>query len=526
MKIKPIWRVVLFTLIIILLLGLLGELFRPLWYYRTFDSFYDQPKNTIETIFLGASIVSAGIIPTELYNEYGICAFNFATAKQPILESYYWLEETYRLHPETLKTIMLDVSSLRAFDEIKLGLTIDKMKFSSVKLRAVWDYTEHDITATFDALVPLIAHHSLWTDTTLEDFRRYELDGNEGMRGYYYEDKTITDSNDFDKITVRKTTLKKDAKPAKLNERSLEYFSKMIEFCNEKEIELVLFKTPAYGWTSALHNAVNELAEEHSLIFLDYNFAPLCEEIQYIYPYDHQDATHLNFYGAQKLTTHIGKFLTEYCGATDVRGKEGFEHMEDEASEFALRATQVARLHETSDIAEYISCAIEKDNTVFLSVRGDVTPFLSDDLRGMLRQLGLEQLAQIDSDDTYVGVLNSNGTVSEKLSKSGEPIAELTGELEDKTRFYLSGGENSSCKLDYDEQPENKEGINIVVYSNELGCTVDTEVFDTAKTAERFTYNLTISEQYFSDPQANYPEGSILENIRRYLSAVKHASGK
>ncbi len=519
MKFKEIWRVAVFILIVILLATMLGELFRPMWYYRTFNSFYDQPKNTIETVFLGASIVSSGIIPTELYNDYGISSFNLATAKQPLLESYYWVEEAYRMHPETLKTVVLDASSLRAFDDSRLGLTIDKMRLSPVKVRAVLDYKENDLGDTFSALVPLVAHHDRWGDLEEDDFRKYKLDSNEGTFGYYYYDKTVAEGKELEEIPIRSLWLDVQAKPVKLHSRSLEYFNKMISFCKEKNIKLLLIKTPTRGWSSSLHNAVAQLAQQHSVDFLDYNFAPLCEEMEYIYLYDHQDGTHLNYYGAKKLTKHLGEFLVQKYGATNIKGKVGYEYMQEQADEFALRVTQQAKLHETTDVAQYIQKALEQDNTIFLSVRGEVAAGLSDEVRQHLRKIGLVKLADIQENDAYVGVIDANGTIHEKIQINGieeTKASSIHGTLADKTPYYVSGGKSASCKLDYIEQTKNKKGINIVVYSNELSAVVDVEVFNIAKASSRETYHLGHSEQYFSSPDKRYPEGSIAENIRLY----------
>lgn len=78
-----------------------------------------------------------GIIPIELYREYGICAYNLGTEQQPLMTSYYWLLETERLHKETLDTVVLDASMLRRtpIDEV-YQKSLDGMKLSKVKLQA------------------------------------------------------------------------------------------------------------------------------------------------------------------------------------------------------------------------------------------------------------------------------------------------------------------------------------------------------------------------------------------------------
>ena len=106
--------------------------------YDTIHGFYEQPENTIETVFLGASIAINGFTPMELYEDYGICAWNLATEQQPMLASYYWLAEAYQYHSDTLKTVVLDVSMLRSIpDEAYYQKALMEMRFSGNKLEAI-----------------------------------------------------------------------------------------------------------------------------------------------------------------------------------------------------------------------------------------------------------------------------------------------------------------------------------------------------------------------------------------------------
>lgn len=66
---KKIRNAVVFLLLFVLLLNGSGLLFQPVWIdwanYDTKNEFYNRPDNTIETIFVGASIVDNAFIPSE-----------------------------------------------------------------------------------------------------------------------------------------------------------------------------------------------------------------------------------------------------------------------------------------------------------------------------------------------------------------------------------------------------------------------------------------------------------------------------
>ena len=78
MKLTPkiLLRVCTFgALTLVVLLGL-NSFFQPVWskwnnYYTT-KGFYEEPENTIETLFLGASVMQSSVSPMQMYDEYGI----------------------------------------------------------------------------------------------------------------------------------------------------------------------------------------------------------------------------------------------------------------------------------------------------------------------------------------------------------------------------------------------------------------------------------------------------------------------
>ena len=150
--------------------------YQPVWRnwnnYDTTRGFYEEPENTIETVFLGASIIVNGITPSELYRDYGVCSYNLGTEQQPMMASYYWLLEAERLHSKTLKTVILDTSMLRRTpDDAFYQKALDGMRFSSVKVQAVMDYAEN-FNDALSYLVPVLEYHTRWDSIDVTDFEK------------------------------------------------------------------------------------------------------------------------------------------------------------------------------------------------------------------------------------------------------------------------------------------------------------------------------------------------------------------
>ncbi len=530
-RLKILLRVCAFSLIFLLLFAALGEFFRPLWYDNMVHSFYDQPENSIESVFLGASIVSAGVNPAALYRDYGISAFNLGSAKQPMLETYYWLEETYRLHPESLKTVFLDASSLRTYDESRSGQMISQMKLSPVKLRAHIDQYGKNPKELFNRLNPFVANHDRWDALSVADFHKATRDRNNGARGHNDAEGLVfqADYVAADALRVKSLVLDRSAEPAALNERSLQYFDKMVAFCREKGLKLILFKTPSGNWSSSLSLAAEQVAKDNDLPYLDYNFYPLAEDLNYCYAYDSLDDTHLNYYGAYHLTQKLGRYLAEECDATDFRGKEGYEHLEAELKEYELRSVQKVALAESTTAAEFIEKASVAGNTVFITVNDSASAALNESLRKQFAELGLAELAKIENTDSYLAVIE-NGEVIHEARQSGaeKELSPLLyhGKTQDGSQFDLKSGGyyhglTSSCKIRHSEKNLNNRGINIVVYNNEIGDTVFADCFDTHQYAARQTYTLDTVAEIMASPETSYPSWHLKEKVRQYLLKVK-----
>ena len=493
---------------------MLGKFFQPVWpawnnwyNYFTMYGFYEEPEDTIETIFLGSSVMADAIVPMSLYRDYGLCTYNLATERQPMLASYYWLQEAYVLHPNTLKSVVLDVSQLRTDVNGKADYqkAIDPMRFSEIKWQAVQAYTEQlggSFRDTVSNFIPFISYHDRWKELKTDDFNKQNLDPVNGTRGYHFTDIQHGDSKLLSEVELSALAPNPEVKKCELEEESVFYLNKIIEFCEEKEIQLVLIKTPAYnwGWSSTYHNAVAPLVDELGFEFLDFNYAPLVQEIEYVAAFDSMDNVHMNIFGAEKLTEWIGRYLLEECDGTDVRNLPKYAYMEEEYEEHYETVSHLAELQTAGDIAQYLKVVLSEDNSVFIAAVDEASRSLTDEQRACFKELGLDELSQLAYRDSYVAVIDGS-TITEKR-KDGEDTSDkkpitYSGTLIDDEKFtVVSGGFNhgvtASIKIDGTDYTDKSSarGLRVVVYSNEYDKVIDTTTFDTFKASNRNCYSL------------------------------------
>ena len=83
------------------------------------EGLYWQEENSIDVMFLGTSHVHCNINTGLLYDSYGITAYDYSGAEQPLWMTYYYLKELYRYQtPELLSReyyISCDMSKYIAY---------------------------------------------------------------------------------------------------------------------------------------------------------------------------------------------------------------------------------------------------------------------------------------------------------------------------------------------------------------------------------------------------------------------------
>ncbi|MDE6747447.1 MAG: DUF1574 domain-containing protein, partial [Lachnospiraceae bacterium] len=406
--------------VFLVVLTIMNVIFKPIWkeqdVYKTAYGLYEQPTNKFETIFVGSSCLLCGISPMELYEDYGICSYNLGISNQPVLMSYYWLEEAYRLNPDTLKTVVFDLSGIRNnVDEAFYNRSLDMMKFSNVKYNAAMDFYG-DFWDGAESLIPLMKYHDRWETIKREDFEHAYYKPESDMMGYVPFKTMYIDTGDYDKLRIPEYVYNEDADAKSISEENMLYFEKMVQFCKEKDIKLVLIKMPVFTWSSSEHKSAQLIADHYDLEFIDFSYEPYIDEIQYNNATDTFDSGHMNYWGADKFTDWMGNYLVTKCNVKDVRENDEYSFMDRQLETYKRRIMQI-ELTDICDPCEYIERVMnEKDYTIFITVKDEASNALTEDQRERFSMMGLHELAGLGKSESYIAVINNGEVIYENLS--------------------------------------------------------------------------------------------------------------
>lgn len=461
-NLKAIITLVLTVIMVLSALGPAGVVLQDKFSTNKFldrqniQEFYTLPENSVDLLCIGSSQVMNGFVAGEIYGKYGITAYGLGTCSQPVYAAYHWLLEAEKY--QSPKMVLLEVSRLYGTNtESNYVKAFTEMKNTSpVKFRALrgLDLTTEDFLTFYS---DVFAFHSRFTDLAKDDYN-YLMGGNKktylgaALSERLFEEYQL-DEEDF---AFGEGTAAAEIK----DKQNIEYFEKIVSYCKEKNIELVLFKTTKEDWTSAHHAGVRALADKHGLDFIDLNLEEAVTEIGFDFEADFIDPEHYNYYGAVKATDYIGNFISENYDLHDRRDGEKYIEAYGEKYKEYCHAVKNIRLSNSETLDEVLKHIHDDEYTVSIAKRGPAD--LTDKQIEAFQDLGFTCDFQGHLNSVFVkhkGKVIVNEASDEKLFLKGTAGSNF---------YYVvaSGGqvtakaENAAVKID------DADGISVSVFDN------------------------------------------------------------
>lgn len=331
-------KVLSFVIIGLIILNILGKIFMPKWttvkdnrMTYIVKGFYEEPKNSLDVIFMGNSDVYRGISPITLWDEYGIASYNFVSSGQRMWTAYYMLEESLKYQKPKLIVLNMD-SAFNESDssESNYRKTFDNMKFGTTKLKAITDpvykNSKNDILSY---IFPITRYHSRWEELTDKDFRK-------ALKSEKFAYKGMDLITEIQPYNEEYKYMSRDHSKEVIGEKCSKYLSKIIDLCKEQNIELLLIEIPsAESWSKDLSNKTEDFAKEHNLEFIDMNLN--ASEFGFDWKTDTSDGgDHLNVYGAEKVSKYLGKIIKDKYNITDHRNEKEYEEWYKDSEKYHL----------------------------------------------------------------------------------------------------------------------------------------------------------------------------------------------
>ena len=358
-----------------------------------FEPFLSEPED-YDVLFVGDSLVVNGVFPMELWQDYGIAAYNLASYGNTLPVTYWTLMNA--LETASPRLVVVGVKDVEKSYKLSgsssdVHTALDCYPLSLTKLRAVNDlmddpYAVDDsgvryVDMKWEYIFTLGKYHSRWSELTAGDFGRYTLNRQKGAE----TGTGVADARDYDLID--------ETQAAEEGGWGYEYLRRILDACAGRGIEVLLVHLPyiASEEEQMAANAVRYIAEEYGVDYIDF----VSQDDTVDYAVDCMDArAHLNASGAKKVTDYLGRYIEEHYAVEDRRGQPGWLDWDEDAAVYMQEKDAMLRSQDNLESLlmllhddDYSACVLVKDAQALCG---------SDKLRTLMHNIVREHVYEED----------------------------------------------------------------------------------------------------------------------------------
>ena len=313
-RIKTGLRIIVFLLILCAGTAVVNRFFLPGQDYRSEKlAFYEEPKDSLDVIFVGSSTCLRAVSPMQMFLEHGFQSYSLATALQAPPVSVFVTKETFRRQEP--RVMVFEMTSLfHGYDyterEANLHMSMDPFRLNPDKIRcAVQIGARDDSQNAVDYLLPIARYHDTWKTRTEQDALKQELSFRKGFMpvsaslAVYPDERYMTYTGDTP-----------EADPD-----ALEFYREMLSVCARRNIPAVVVSYPGTSWTMEQHDWLEAFSGEYGAEYLDFNLPEWWERTGLDPLTDFCDPNHVCTTGAEKISRALGDYLAENYDLPDCR---------------------------------------------------------------------------------------------------------------------------------------------------------------------------------------------------------------
>lgn len=343
-RIRKLMRAICFCLLFVILFVFLSGAFIPRtgttedgMESRISKAYRGEPRDSIDTVFIGNSDIYRAISPVDLFHQTGITSaiagrpnkqlsevpgdirdiLRYQNPKIIVLETDCMFSGTNPgfkkgispLEAEAAKVDVAGQAPSKATNADVAGQTPSKATNAPqqnifAKCKALLQEGDSAFLAALNYKFPLVKYHDNWKHlkltTFLQPHGKYHF-SNKGM-AYANTVKAYPFGNEYMQLS--------GGKHAMLSEEKLDQFQKIYDLCDRNGIRLVLLTVPsANTWNKGKSDTVKQLAKKYDLTYYDYNRQL---PAGFDWATDSKDGgNHLNYAGASAVTKDLAKKLTD-----------------------------------------------------------------------------------------------------------------------------------------------------------------------------------------------------------------------
>ncbi len=345
---KLLKKGVAFLLIFMLIFLCIQEVMRYKFNERLEDRYQDymnEKENSVDVVFLGSSSTYSGIVPTVMWKDSGITAYNLSIVTGASFIDYYQLRFLLQVQTQKPKLVVFDFTrigtnakaSSSAKQENSHRKIIEAMPFWKLRYEMIFQLKKDNPGQNlFTYLFPLLRYHSRWNDVSKEDFQPSEHDAY--SKGGIF--RNVISEKPAD---CHPELFEADIKPKEVVDYSYGYYKKIVDLCKENGIEVAVASYPkenSENWIS-IFKALQNFCDENEISYYNLSTPENWAALGIDGATDFFDSGHLNARGAVKTSRAFAKQLQADYHLPDHRDDPEYSSWDDAWNMFYANNTDV-----------------------------------------------------------------------------------------------------------------------------------------------------------------------------------------
>jgi hypothetical protein len=431
-------------------------------YLSSYTQLYNMEENTVDVLFVGSSHVYCDIYPCYLWRDYGISSFDMAVSGQDKTSGYYSVIEA--LKTQKPKVVCVDLYGLLFDEQEVIGNEYRNMlgmKPSKNSVNLVKDYTIGQRQKRKDYLLRFPIIHTRYQELKKYDFETFKPSIYGKGADFHWE---------MNGCMVNEEAMATE-EVGELSVENKEWIEKLAALSQKNDFELVFIMAPHLQSEEdqKIINAAVAYTAEMNIPLYDINRNR--DELELVPESDYLDSSHLNAYGAEKMTAYMYDILTSETTASngvvtkkqelaDHRGEVKYDSWNLDLEDFEHLKGKI-QLQQVVDATEYLQKVLDlNDMTVVISIEGDLT---DKDYTQCLNLLGITE------DEWRQG--------GKWIWREGEIVASMPNEPDlqrvydlsqaDSVRLqYVGDLSEQNIKINATSYENHQNGLSITVYDD------------------------------------------------------------
>ncbi len=378
---KKAIRIIAFSIVTMLAIACVYHVLSWKDTYGNYDSsvnqLYSTPSNTIDVAFAGSSHCYAGINPDVLWETKGISSFDMAISGQDKSSTLHYVKELCKTqNPQVVFVDLYGVTFERHAMQGNVYRNMLSMKLSLNAADLIYSYIEED---QLDYILRWPIVHTRYRELQNYDFYQYEY--SVYGRGYMYNYEVWPVEHNYEIAADNESV-------SEISEENISWIKDFQELASKEGFDLYFMLLPmeATEEENAILNGVFQYLDAENITYFDFN--ELSAELGMSYSSDFADPTHLNTFGAEKLTSYIGNFLEEEYELEDHREDSKYAYW-DQSLLYGQHRYYSYIMQGRPDIDDFSGWMADYDNCYVILATQDGYRDASLDIEGALSKFGL-----------------------------------------------------------------------------------------------------------------------------------------